>query len=193
MNNVNEYVCEMISYLSKSFDVYLYINSFTCIDPIIFSNLYPIHGYCTGFKNESNGILEMITYINDMSSYYSSYIPYVPDEDEIRYVTDNYCEFMSKGLLSSKSVFESVNKSHEFKLKLSNRPWWKKLFSLGAPYGINSTHEVKSGCILLYNDLNKFNYLNKEYTDTFDSIRELVASSFNELGMDHLDISLYDL
>lgn len=195
MNEMSDNVCNCIKYISRSFDVYIYLHKSSKINDLIFSSLYPINGYIYGDKNESLGLIEVINYISEViESYYGVYVVnLLNSSDEYEYVTNNLNDILSRGLFSS-SIFKSVETSYEDRkiTCLKKRHWWK-IFNRDTILGMNSTHESYGGCLLLYSDLPKILSMPDEYMNTFERIFEFIPSSFNNLGIPHLDLELMNI
>lgn len=190
INELTEPIDNILHKLPRSFDVYVYINRLSKIDPIVFSNLYNIHGYIYGDCNEVNGTVEILKYMNDIChSYYSFYIlSGSSGVTECEYITDKFSDLMMRGVICS-SIFESEIKNYEFRSATCMKlPWWRKL--LGHRYGTNSTHYMTSGAILVHSDIENLVNLDKSYISSFDRLNEFIPSSFNKLEVSFMNINL---
>jgi hypothetical protein len=193
----SEEMDNMIVNLYNHFDVYVYINKKSKINPLRYSSLIPINGYISGSYNEVEGLIEVIKYIHSViPNYYSFYIPNIND-----YVksSNDIDILLMKGMLSA-SIFKSNEVPFDVKMNTYSETWMDSISFLRDKrnYGMNSTHTSEGSIILMFNDIEKITrYLSEDkgYLDTFkyENMNTFVPSIFNKLEIDHINLSIQDV
>lgn len=199
IDRISESTDDLITYLSKDSDIYVYVSKGSNINPIAFSSIMPINGYMYGRKTEVNGLLEVLEYVSSVISWH--YLICIPSKSD-KYI-DKMISYSQKALhngMIDKSIFRSDNSSFDFKSNvyregslLDKLKFWKEKNN-----DINSTHSCNGSIVLIHSDLKAAIELwdkNKSYVDTFKggSIGSFISSSFSHFNISHLNLDISDL
>lgn len=199
IDSISKDIDDLITYLSKDSDIYVYVSKGSNINPIAFSSIMPVNGYVYGRKTEVNGLIEVLEYVSLVVSWH--YLICIPSKSD-KYV-DKMISYSQRAMhngMIDKSIFRSNDSSFDFKSNvykednlLDKLKFWRK-----KSYDINSTHSCDGSIVLIHSDLKTAIELwnkNKSYVNTFkeSNIGNFISSSFNHFNIDHLNLDIADL
>lgn len=183
---MSEDVDNTIIDFSKTYDIFVYINKKSRIDPVWYSSLLPISGYEYGNKSPAEFFVDFIKWESSSSlcnTHLLTYIPYFNKSGKCR---RELCDSLIMKNLIEYSIFKSSiisfdDRSKKYRIK---RNLFTKIFG-DKLYGINSSHKCESDMVILCSDFRKMLSVNDSYTRSFknDRINEFIPSLFNKLDI----------
>jgi hypothetical protein len=178
--------------LSKSSDVYVYINKKSGIDSRKYASLLPVTGCIAGRKSEVAGMLEIVNYINKVigNKYYSILIPKIDPSTNAPITLGDDATLAFKGNVLTQSVFECNRLSFESRSKIyTNKNVFPWIYN---DYGMNSTHRCNGDMIITCVEMNRLlPSVDEDYLKSFDrsSIRTFIPSLFYKNSAKHYDLT----
>lgn len=182
LNRVSKRIDEMILNLSKNdYDIYVYINSKSGINDVVYSSLLPIKDYDVGTLNSTAAMYE---FMKAASINNNTNILYIPDVDDNTALNSDILGDLLLAGLMNKSILESNEITFEIRSKIYTRKPTLIDKMLGRVDSSKfTTNSGKGDIILLKKDIKELcSKMSSEYVSTFrvDTIHTFLSSAVDK-------------